>query len=267
MDLGLAGRVAVVTGASQGIGKACALALAAEGASIVAVSRDPARNATAVAAIAAASAAATRPGRIVAAPADLNDAMATQAVFARALEEFGHLDILVNCAATIGRGDLFSLDEAALARVFDDKFNGSARCIRLAASPMRAQRWGRIINVLGGAGRQPQPAAVAVGLNNAAMLNLIKAVAGDLARDNVLINAVIPSAIRTERLDAAIRAEAARSGKAESALWSDRASRVPLGRMGEGGEVGAVVAFLASERASFVTGCAWPVDGGAAAVI
>jgi len=151
--------------------------------------------------------------------------------------------------------------------MFYDKLNGTARCIRLAAPLMRQRKWGRIINVLGGAARQPQPAAVSVGLNNAAILNLIKALAGELARDNVLINAVIPSVIHSDRLHETIRVEAARAGKSEAEMRAQRVARVPLGRMGEGREVSAVVAFLASERASFVTGCAWNVDGGAAAVI
>jgi len=262
MDLGLSGRVAIVTGASRGIGKACAAELAAEGAHVVAVSQDPARNAAACAALAAQA-----KGRVVAAPADLNDPAAVHAVFARAAAEFGCLDILVNCAAVVGRGDFFSFDDAKWEKMFDDKLNGTARCIRLAAPLMRQRKWGRIINVLGGAARQPQPAAVSVGLNNAAILNLIKALAGELARDNVLINAVIPSVIHSERLDETIRAEAARSGKPAAEVRAQRVSRIPLGRMGEGREVGAVVAFLASERASFVTGCAWNVDGGAAAVI
>jgi NAD(P)-dependent dehydrogenase (short-subunit alcohol dehydrogenase family) len=171
------------------------------------------------------------------------------------------------CCARRGRGDFFSLDEAKWARVFEDKLDGTARCIRLAVPLMRSRKWGRIVNVLGGAARQPQPAAVSVGLNNAAILNLIKAIAGDLAKDGILINAVIPSVVHSERLDETIRAEAARSGKTEAEARAARVARIPLGRMGEGREVGAVVAFLASERASFVTGSAWAVDGGAAAVI
>jgi 3-oxoacyl-[acyl-carrier protein] reductase len=203
----------------------------------------------------------------VGAPADLNDEAAVSAVFARTMAEFGRLDILVNCGAVVGRGDFFSLDEARWARMFEDKLDGTARCLRHAVPLMRQRKWGRIVNVLGGAARQPQPAAVSVGLNNAAILNLIKAVAGDLAKDNILINAVIPSVIHSERLDETIRAEAARTGKSEAEMRAARVARIPLGRMGEGREVGAVVAFLASERASFVTGSAWAVDGGAAAVI
>src|SRR6202521_3682931 len=238
MDLGLAGRVAIVTGASRGIGLACAAELAAEGAHVVAVSRDGSRNAAACEEIAARA----RNSRVVGAQIDLNDAAPVRVMFDGTMDKFGRLDILVNCAAVIGRGDLFSLDEAKWAKMFDDKLNGTARCIRLAVPLMRQRKWGRIVNVLGGAARQPQPAAVAVGLNNAAILNLIKAVANDLAKDNVLINAVIPSVIHSERLDETIRAEAVRSGRPEAEMRRQRDSRIPLGRMGGGREVGAVVA-------------------------
>ena len=116
MDLGLSGRVAIVTGASRGIGKACAAELAAEGAHVVAVSSDVARNSAACEELALQA-----KGRVVGAAADLNDAVATHAVFSRALAEFGRIDILVNCAAVIGRGDFFSLGEVAWAKSLRDR--------------------------------------------------------------------------------------------------------------------------------------------------
>src|SRR5262245_27677169 len=152
MDLGLSGRVAIVTGASRGIGNACATELAAEGAHVVAVSRDAVSNATASITLVAQA-----KGRVLGGPADLNHPGAVRAVFDRTLTEFGRLDILVNCAAVIGRGDFFSFDDVKWARLFDDKLNVTAHCIRLATPLMRQRRWGRIVNVLGGAARQPQP--------------------------------------------------------------------------------------------------------------
>ncbi len=106
MDLGLSGRVAIVTGASRGIGNACAAELAAEGAHVVAVSRDPVLNAVACVTLMAQA-----NGRVIGAPADLNDPVAAHAVFDRTITEFGRLDILVNCAAVVGRGDFFSFDD------------------------------------------------------------------------------------------------------------------------------------------------------------
>src|SRR5713101_6374791 len=267
MDLGLSGRVAIVTGTSRGIGNACAAELAAEGAHVVAVSRDAVRNADACVTLMAQAKGRVIGGRVIGAPADLNDPAAVQAVFDRTMTEFGRLDILVNCAAVIGRGDFFSFDDVKWAKLFDDKLNGAAHCIRLAAPLMRQRRWGRIINVLGGAARQPQPAAVSVGLNNAAILNLIKALAGDLARDNVLINAVIPSVIHSVRLDDTIRTEAVRTGKSDAEMRAQRVSRIPLERLGVGREDADVGAFLASAQTKPAPGGARHVDGVAAGVI
>jgi 3-oxoacyl-[acyl-carrier protein] reductase len=260
MDLGLSGRVAIVTGASRGIGKACAELLAAEGAHVVLASLDAARNAEACAAVAARA-----KGRVLGVPTDFTKDTAVIALFERTLREFGRLDILVNNAAFVGSGDFFALDEAKLAEAFEHKLNGTVRCTRHAIPPMRARKWGRVINVAGAAAWNPQLGAITVGLNNAAMLNLTVALAKDLAKDGILVNAVVPSSIRTERHEENIRQAMKKTGKSEAEVLAPRTSRIPLGRMGTMEEVGAVVAFLASERASFVTGCAWPVDGGASA--
>jgi NAD(P)-dependent dehydrogenase (short-subunit alcohol dehydrogenase family) len=260
MNLGLSGRVAIVTGASRGIGRACTAELLAEGAQVVVASKDPARNAAACKDLGKA-------GRVLGIPVDVTDDASVRAMVERTLAEFGRLDILVNNAALVSPGDLYTLSDAEWTQSFEKKLNGFARCMRHAIPPMRARKWGRIVNVTGGAGRQPQPNAVATGMNNAAILNLTKAMANDLAKDGILINAVVPTSTLTERLEEAIRKSAAQTGKSEAEILRERGAKFPLGRLAKPDEVAAVVAFLASERASYVVGCAWAVDGGASAVI
>src|SRR5262249_9288409 len=181
----------------------------------------------------------------------------------RSMQDCGGLDILVNNAAFVGARDFFALDDDKMAKAFEHKLNGTVRCSRYAVPHMRARKWGRIINVAGGAAWHPQLGAITVGLNNAAMLNLTIALANDLGKDGILVNAVIPSSIRTERHDENIRNAMTKTGKSEAEVLAPRVNRIPLGRMGTSQEVADVVAFLASERASFVNGSAWAVDGGA----
>ncbi len=259
MDLGLTGRVAIVTGASRGIGRTCAAVLAAEGAHVVLASLDPARNAEACASIKHAK------GKVLGVPTDFTKDTAVSALFERTMSEFGRLDILVNNAAFVGAGDFFALDEKKLAEAFEHKLNGTVRCSRYAVPHMRARKWGRIINVAGGAAWHPQLGAITVGLNNAAMLNLTVALANDLGKDGILVNAVVPTSIRTERHDENIKNAMKKTGRSEAEVLAPRLTRIPVGRMGTSEEVSDVVAFLASERASFVTGSAWAVDGGASA--
>jgi 3-oxoacyl-[acyl-carrier protein] reductase len=127
---------------------------------------------------------------------------------------------------------------------------------------MRKRKWGRIINISGLAGRQPHFTVVPAALNNSAMLNLTKALAAELAKDNILVNAVVPYIIATERQDDTMREWAQTTGQTEAEVRQQRVSRLPVGRMGRPEEVAAVVAFMASERSSYVVGTAWYVDGG-----
>lgn len=257
MDLGLNGKVAIVTGGSRGIGKACAAELLAEGASVVVVSKSPDVNAAAVREFGK-----THADRVLGVPTDLADDRDIAAMTAQVIERFGRIDILVNSAATVIPQDFFKMDDAHVGSLLEEKFNPAARAIRHAVPHMRKRKWGRIINISGLAGRQPHFQVVPAALNNSAMLNLTKALAAELAKDNILVNAVVPYIIATERQDDTMREWANVTGQTEAEVRQQRISRLPVGRMGRPEEVAAVVAFMASERSSYVVGTAWYVDGG-----
>ena len=258
MNLGLKDRVAIVTGGNRGIGYAISAALLHEGAHVVVASLDPSRNKEAAEKL--------KPkGRVIGVPTDLNDVAAVDALFKTALAEFGRLDILVNNATNVVQGSFFQMDETAWDRAFDNKLRGTVRCIRHAIPLMRERKWGRIVNISGGAAWTPQIGAIATGVNNAAVQNLTMALANELGKDGITVNAVVPTAVRTDRHDKAIRDEVTKTGKSEAEVLKPRVAKVPVGRMGSADEIASVAVFLASEQAAFVNGAAWAVDGGTSA--
>jgi NAD(P)-dependent dehydrogenase (short-subunit alcohol dehydrogenase family) len=257
LDLGLKDRVAVITGGSRGIGRACAKELLAEGAIAVLVSKTPSINADAVRELNK-----QYPNRVLGIPTDLDGDVSIASMTKQVIEKYGRIDILVNSAATVIPQDFFKMSDEHLTSLLDQKFTPAARCIRHAVPHMRARKWGRIINISGLAGRQPHYTVVPAALNNSAMLNLTKSLAAELAKDNILVNAVVPYIINTERQDETMREWAQMTGQTEAEVRQQRVSKLPIGRMGRPDEVSAVVAFMASERSSYVVGTAWYVDGG-----
>ena len=175
MDLGLRDRVAVVTGGNRGIGYTISAELLVEGAQVVVASLDPARNTDAVERLKNKSNA-----RVIGVPTDLNDPAAVECLFKRTFAEFGRLDILINNATSITRGSFFEMNEDSWDHAFDSKLRGTVRCIRHAVPRMRERKWGRIVNVSGGAAWTPQLGAITTGINNAAVQNLTVALATEL---------------------------------------------------------------------------------------
>ena len=258
MDLGLKDKVALVTGGSRGVGRAIARAFLLEGAKVMITARDPQRLAATAAELAR-----DPGGDVRAVSANLEDDDAVRLMVESTIREFGHFDILVNCAGTVDPANFDALTEAAWPAVFEQKLSGYMRCLRHALPHLKTRGWGRVVNLSGLAGREGGPFTIPVGLNNAAVLNLTKSVASIMAPYNVLVNAVVPHIIDTDRQVETMRLFSEASGKPEEEVRKERLDKLPLKRMGRPEEVASVVVFLASERASFVCGAAWHVDGGA----
>lgn len=257
MDLGITGRVALITGGSKGLGFATARALAAAGCRLALVARTQADLEKAAAVLGRDAGA-----EVVAFPADLSDPAAPRRVVDAALQRFGRVDILVNSAGAAPPGSLEQLTEEQLDNALRLKLFGYMRMIRAVLPGMRARKWGRIINIGGMAGRSPGAGGVAVGLNNIGIATMTKSVADAAARDGILVNIVDPGPIATERQEVLVRGIAEKEGRSVEAVKAERDQKVPLGRIGKPEEVGDLIAFLASERAGFITGTSIAVDGG-----
>ena len=263
MDLGLHGKVAIVTGGSEGIGKAAAASMAAEGADVVIAARRPDVLEDAAAEIRARS-----EHQVLAIPTDVMDPDQVQALIDQTVETFGRLDILVNNAGTSAGGPFLGVTDEAWQHDLDLKLYGSIRTSRLAVPLMRQQGGGRIINVTNLGAKAPGAASVPTSVSRAAGVALTKAMSKEFAGDNILVSTVCIGLIKSGQHETRFRAmQESDPDLTLDQFYEDMGDRVPLGRVGEGEEAGDVIAFLASDRASYLTGIAVNIDGGTSPVV
>ncbi len=265
MDLGLRDKVAIITGGSDGIGKAAAQSMAQEGAKVVIVARRPDVLEEAVQDIKAAT-----EGQVLPISADVTNPDSARNIVQNTLDQYGRLDILVNNAGTSMAKPFEDVSQEDWEYDFDLKVWGAVRLIQESIPEMRKVGGGRIINVTNLGGRTPGPASMPTSISRAAGIAITKGLSKDLAKDNILVSTVciglIKSGQHQRRYDARIQHEPDLN---IDAFYDQLAvgRSVPLGRVGEPEEAGDVIAFLASERASYLTGIAVNLDGGASAVV
>jgi NAD(P)-dependent dehydrogenase (short-subunit alcohol dehydrogenase family) len=252
MDLGLRGRKALITGASKGIGRACAEVLAEEGVDIVLVSRTAADLEAVRAKIAGEHNVAVRHYAL-----DLSDSKNVD----RLAAECADTDILVNNAGAIPGGNIAQIDEARWREAWDLKVFGYINMTRRFYALMAARRAGVIINILGAAGENPDFDYVAGSSGNASLMAFTRAIGGTAPRDNLRVMGINPGPVMTERLITLMKTRA-QTNFGDPEKWTDLMKPLAFGRAATPEEIGYMAAFLASDRSAYTTGSIITIDGG-----
>ena len=258
MDLGIKGKRAIVTGGSTGIGRATARELLLEGVRVAICARDAARLEQTRKELAG-----DPGGEVLAVPTDMRNPDDIARLVDEATRRFGGVDILVNNAGTFHSGRFDATTDDGMQNQLNTKLFGFLRAIRLVAPQMKERGWGRIVNIIGGAGKEPDPFMLVSGVTNSALLNMTKSLATEFGPFNVLVNAVCPGWV-----DTAVWRNNAAGWQKELGVASDEEARRAttrrnsLGRFGRADELANAIAFLCSERASYITGVSINVDGG-----
>jgi 3-oxoacyl-[acyl-carrier protein] reductase len=255
MDLQLKGKTALVLAASKGLGKACATTLAAEGVNVVIGARNPdTLNA------AAKEIRAQTKGRVLAIPIDVLQPKDAEKIITATVSEFGGLDILINNAGGPPFGKFESFDESAWQSAFELTLLSAVRFSRLAIPYLRKSGSGRIINITSLTVLTYLPHSVLSTSLRMGVVGMAKLLSEELGPDHITVNNVAPGLILTDRVKDTLQP---RPGVSEEELLAERAKSIPLGRIGRPEELAAVVAFLASPLAAYITGATIPIDGGA----
>jgi 3-oxoacyl-[acyl-carrier protein] reductase len=253
MDLGLKGKTALVTAASKGLGKASAMGLAGEGANVAICARterdikaagEEIRSKTGV--------------EVLALACDVTDAAQVAELVRRTTEKFGGVDVLVANAGGPPRGYFDEATDEQWVLAFELSLLSTVRLIRAVLPSMRKRRWGRILTIQSSSVKQPIPGLLLSNAVRPGVAGMIKTLAGELGKDNILVNTVCPGRIMTDRFLGGHQ----QAGKTVEEYLAQHSGDIPLGRIGTPEEFANMVVFLASERASYITGSAVQVDGG-----
>jgi 3-oxoacyl-[acyl-carrier protein] reductase len=257
MDLGLKNRVAAVAASSRGLGYAVARELSAEGARIAICSRSESAVREAAEKIADET-----KGEVYAHVADVSKDGQPGRFIEAVVGKFGRVDILVTNAGGPPPGGFEDIDLGDVEHAYRLTLESAISMMMTAIPKMRAQRWGRVVNMLSFTVKEPELNLLMSNTMRTALLGFSKSVAREIARDNVLVNNVAPGYTRTERLEELAQDLATRQGEGIGDIYHDWENRIPMGRLGRAEEIAKMVAFLCSDAASYVTGVTVQVDGG-----
>jgi 3-oxoacyl-[acyl-carrier protein] reductase len=258
MDLGIKGKSAIVTGASRGIGRETARQFLEEGVRVTICGRQPETLERTRAELAESTG-----GEIHAVIADMMKPDDVARLVESARKQFGGVDILVNNAGQMYSGRFDVMTDAGLKEQLETKLFGFLRAIRLVHPLMKAQRWGRIVNLIGGAGKEPDPYMFGSGITNSGLLNITKSLSTEFGEDDILVNAVCPGWVDTNLWRRNAPGLAAELGAQSEEEARRRAARKnSLNRFGRPEELANAIVFLCSERASYITGVSLNLDGG-----
>ena len=258
MEISLAGRSAVVTGGSKGIGLGVATRFAQSGADVAIVARERGALDSAVKTIDAAG-----PGRVVAVAADVANAADVKRAYDEVMRAFGKVDIVVNNAGTSRAGPFEDLTDEVMQQDLDQKFFAALRLTRLVWPQMKERRWGRVINVLAIGAKAPRGGSAPTTISRAAGMTLTKVLAGEGAPHNILVNALLVGIIEADQHVQ----RAKRLGIALAEYMEGFAKETPIGRAGKPEEFANLACLLASDAGSYITGTAINVDGGRSPVV
>ncbi len=263
MDVRLDGKIALITGSSLGLGRAMAIRFAEAGASVALT----ARNADALETARRDVAAVAGSNRIAAVTCDVSDGDQCARLHEAVIEQLGPIDILVNNAGTSQRGPFLEITDDLWQNDLDLKLFAAIRLCRMVLPDMQARKWGRIINVLNTGAKAPPAEGAPTAVSRAAGMALTKVIAGEVAKDNVLVNALLVGLIDSHQHEQRHRMSGSTSSYDDFLEGMAQANNIPVGRVGDAGEFADVACFLASDQASYLSGVAINVDGGRSPVV